>query len=75
MRIGKILPAQERFATVLTFISLRPQKLALRARTICAAGASFHEEPFAQRRGNGSSQNLSDLPLSGPVKKVQMQGA
>lgn len=28
-----------------------------------------------QRRCNGSSQNLSDLLLSGLVKKVQMQGA
>jgi hypothetical protein len=35
----KILPAQKRFATVLTLAALRPQKLALRAQTVCAAVA------------------------------------
>jgi hypothetical protein len=33
------LPAQKRFATVLKLAALRPQKLALRAQTVCAAGA------------------------------------
>jgi hypothetical protein len=34
-----ILPAKKRFATVLSLAALRPQKLALRAQTVCAAVA------------------------------------
>jgi hypothetical protein len=34
-----ILPAKNRFATVLKLAALRPQKLALRAQTVCAAVA------------------------------------
>jgi hypothetical protein len=42
-----ILPAQNRFSTFLTLASLRLQKLALQAQTICAAAAPLREEPFA----------------------------
>jgi len=57
MLLQAILQAQKRFATVLTLAALRPQKLALRAQTVCAAGAPLREEPFAQRRFNFALQN------------------
>jgi hypothetical protein len=57
MLLQAILPAQKRFATVLTLAALRPQKLALRAQTVCAADTPLREEPFSQRRFNFALQN------------------
>jgi hypothetical protein len=58
------LPAKNRFATVLTLAALRPQKLALRAQAVCAAGAPLREEPFAQRRFNFALQNRFTILIS-----------
>jgi hypothetical protein len=78
-----ILPAKNRFATFLGLAALRPQKLALRAQTICAAGAPLRQEPFAQRRFDFASQNRFTALLRRPVQgaasrlfnNAQMQGS
>jgi hypothetical protein len=62
-REERFCKAKNRFATVLMLIALRPQKLALRAQTVCAAGAPFRKEPFAQRRFDFALQNRSSRPF------------